>query len=179
MIRKGATTSEEFVVKIARHKTAAKGPSLVYMTKAQEIALTAYVKFYRPLAVACCSPDCYVFPSSTNQIEGCCSKLDFSALGKIIKRVATSAGVDAKLTSRILRRSQITALWESNSDPAWRSKVADQCSHSLDTARRYYEYSSKVNPCMEVVSELKMIREITACGLETEEDVDEPSLPLK
>ncbi len=109
--------STKYVVKIARHITVAKRPPLVYMTKEQERALTAYIRFYRSLAVTCSSPDCYVFPSSTNQTRGCCVKLDFFSLGKVIRQVAILARVDDKITSRILR-SQITALWESDADPA-------------------------------------------------------------
>ncbi len=138
------------------------------MTKEQERALTAYIRFYRSLAVTCSSLDCYVFPNSTNQTRGCCMKLDFSSLGKVIRQVAILAGVDDKITSRILR-SQITALWESDADPAWWNKVADQCLHSLDTAARYYEYSSKVKPGLDVINNLNRICEAT----ENEPDIED------
>ncbi|XP_063875078.1 uncharacterized protein LOC135108260 [Scylla paramamosain] len=178
-------SSEEsmYVIKIARHKTAVKGPSLVYLTTDQEKALTSYIQFYRPLAVPCLSPDCFIFPFSTNQIGGCCMKLDFSGLGKVIRRVATLAGLDTKITSRILRRSQITALWESDADPGWRTKVADQCSHSLDTAARYYEYSEKVKPGLDVVKKLSRIREAMEKELNSKDGEDDetvlPSIPME
>ncbi len=107
------------VMKILQHKTAEKGPLLVFLTPLQEEALESYVSFYRPLAVDCSSPDCYVFPSSSSsQTGGCCGKMTFSGLAKGVWRVTAAAGVSEKITSRILRSPQITALWEKNQDPA-------------------------------------------------------------
>lgn len=71
--------------------------------------------------------------------------MTFSSLSKIINKAAVLCTSERKVTSRILRRSQITALWQRNDDPGWRSKVATQCGHSLATASRYYEFSEKNN----------------------------------
>ena len=66
-----------------------------------------------------------------------------------------------------------------NDDPAWRSKVATQCGHSLQTASRYYEFSEKIQPGIEVVEALHQMGELDG-GQEEEEqgpaDVDS-SLP--
>lgn len=92
-----------------------------------------------------------------------------------------AAAVDCKITSRVLRRSQITALWNDNASPEWRSKVAAQCCHSLETVRRYYEFSDKIVPGMEVVEALRNLREKSTpqfphpCETEDKSEVeDEP-----
>lgn len=101
-----------------------------------------------------------VFVNRKNLIgQSCCSKLTFSAVGKLVHKAAILCTAEARITSRILRRSQITALWQRNDDPTWRTKVAVQCGHSLQTASRYYEFSEKVIPGMEVVQTLQNMRE--------------------
>lgn len=55
-------------LRIARHKTTAKEPSLVYMTSDEDRVLDAYIQYYRPLAVPCSSSNCYAFASNTNQM---------------------------------------------------------------------------------------------------------------
>lgn len=105
-----------------------------------------------------------VFPNSPakSELASCCTKLSFSNVGRIVKRVAKSGGLTQDMTSRILRRSQITALWEKDADPVWRQDVATLAGHSLDTARRYYEYSDRVKPTKRVYSTLDSMRSETA-----------------
>ena len=153
--------SEKFVIRIAQHKTAEKGPALALLTVREEKALTSFVKNYRPIVSPCTERDCFVFTNSTAPSTGsCCSKLSFSNVAKCIRKVANASGLNEKITSRILRRSQITALWDTNSDTAWRTKVAEQSSHSVETARRYYTYVDAVKPAMEVPRTLETLRDI-------------------
>ena len=81
-----------------------------------------------------------------------------SNISKLVAETARKCDLADKINSRILRRSQITALWEKCDDPACRLKVATQSGHSIDTARRYYEYSDKVKQGREVVRELESLR---------------------
>ena len=62
-----------FVIRIHRHKTAANGPSFVFISPREEKALVAYVRFYRPIAASCKNLDCYVFPNNIN-LTACCTK---------------------------------------------------------------------------------------------------------
>lgn len=138
------------------------GPSLVVLDKDDAQLLEAYIRFYRPIAAPCTEPRCYVFPNRLNLTgASCCSRMTFSTMCRAVKRTTKRCGVDAMLTSRILRRSQITALWEESADPAWRQQVATQCAHSLETASRYYDYSSKVAPGIKVVEKLRKLRQKT------------------
>lgn len=66
------------------------------------------------------------------------------------------------VSSRILRRSQITALWEESESVAWRQEVANQAGHSLDTAARYYDYSEKIISGKKVLERLRNLREKSA-----------------
>lgn len=138
--KKDTGESDGYVVRVTRHKTAQKGPSLIYMKEEEEKALTAFVKYYRPLVASCVDPQCYVFPNRRSVEGSCCSQLGFSNLSRLVKCTVRRAAIDAKVTSRILRRSQITAIWDDRTDPAWRQKVATQCCHSLDTVMKYYEF---------------------------------------
>ena len=168
------------MVRISRHKTATQGPSLVFLSDTEEKALAAYLKYYRPLAVGCCDPECIVFPNRpSDSQEACCTKMSFSSLSRAISKTARKCKVSHQVTSRILRRSQITALWEKNDDPAWRSKIAEQCCHSLATARRYYEFSSKVEPGRQVVDTLRRLR-VGAAEASLTSSLAKPSqIPLK
>ena len=65
-------------------------------------------------------------PTSLGARRRHAAALSFSSIAKAVKRVAVKAGFPSNLTSRILRRSQITALWETDADPSWREKVANQ-----------------------------------------------------
>ena len=101
------------MVRISRHKTATQGPSLVFLSDTEEKALAAYLKYYRPLAVGCCDPECIVFPNRpSDSQEACCTKMSFSSLSRAISKTARKCKVSHQVTSRILRRSQITALWK-------------------------------------------------------------------
>ena len=83
-------------------------------------------------------------------------------MAKGLNHVVGRAGIDRKLISRILRWSQITALWEEeNGVEVWRTKFADQCAHSLSTASRYYQYAAKVNSDEVVVERLRELRQRT------------------
>ena len=149
-----------FVVRIHRHKTAASGPSLVFISPREEKALVAYVRYYRPIAASCSNPKCYVFPNNNN-LTACCTQMFISGMAKGLNRVVNRAGIDRKITSRILRWSQITALWEEeDGGEVWRTKVADQCAHSLSTASRYYQYAAKVKTEV-VIERLKGLRQKT------------------
>ncbi|KAG0730208.1 hypothetical protein GWK47_028716 [Chionoecetes opilio] len=73
-VRKAHTRSNEvdpykFTVQIARHKTAEKGQAMVVMTPLQEQALTAYIKFYRPLVATCAEPAILVVETLTSLRE--------------------------------------------------------------------------------------------------------------
>ena len=139
------------------------GPALIFINPIDKAVLDSYVKYYRPVAVECDSPDCLVFPNRKSLEKGmCCTKIAFTNLSKLIHKTAILCTAEKKITSRILRRSQITALWTKNDDPAWRNKVAAQCGHSLETARRYYEFSEKVTPGLQIVGELHQMREEAA-----------------
>ena len=166
--------SEKFVIRIAQHKTAEKGPALALLTAREEQALTSFVKNYRPIVSQCTESNCFVFTNSNApSIGSCCSKLSFSNVAKCIRKVANDSGFNQKITSRILRRSQITALWDTNTDTAWRAKVAEQSSHSVETARRYYAYVDGVKPAMEVLHTLDSLRD-TQDNSEKESDIDNP-----
>ena len=89
----------------------------------------------------------------------CCDKLSLSNIGRVIAKTALRAGREAKINSRVLRRAQITALWQDSDEPSWRSKIAAQCGHSLDTASRYYEFSEKVTTGKSVIDTLSQLRE--------------------
>ena len=157
--KEGQQKPQKFVIKIARHKTAGMGPSLVYITPAHE-APEAHVKFYRQITVEFSSPDCYVFPSSSSpQRKRCCGKINDLGFGQSHKKSCSSSRGWRVNHVKNLRRSQITALWEENRDSSWRSKVADQCAYALSSTRGYYDYSSKVKPGMEVVEKLTSIHE--------------------
>lgn len=150
------------------------GPALIFITPDDKAVLDSYVKNYRPLAAVCDSPGCLVFPNRRplNAVS-CCTKISFSNLSKMVKKAAVQCTFERKITSRILR-SQITALWKSNDDPAWRPKVATQCGHSLQTASRYYEFSEKVSPGMEVVQTLQRLAESEE-EEEEDQEVDNPT----
>ncbi|XP_045124539.1 uncharacterized protein LOC123512284 [Portunus trituberculatus] len=150
---------ECWVFRISRHKTAVQGPSLIFLSEIEGKAFDAYLKYYRPLVASCKEPNCFVFPNRfAESVTSCCTKMSYSSLSKAVSKTGRKAGVSTAITSRILRRSQITALWEKNLDPTWRNKIAEQCCHSLQTARRYYEFSSKVGTGKEVVDTLRKMR---------------------
>ncbi|KAK8374004.1 hypothetical protein O3P69_012321 [Scylla paramamosain] len=86
------------------------------------------------------------------------TQLMTSGLGKAVRQIAATAGVSEKITSWILRCSQIIALRE-KLDPAWHLQVVEQCSHYIHTARQYYKYSSEIRPGMQAIEELTNIRE--------------------
>ena len=85
--------------------------------------------------------------------------MSYSTISKSLKRAAERAGFASKISSRMLRKSQITALWEKDVEPSCRSKVADQSAHAADTARRYYDFSSKMKPGEEVIYSLSKLRQ--------------------
>ena len=162
----------EYVIKITKHKTATQGPCLLFLKPMEEQALTAYIKYYRTIVTDCSTADCYVFPNRKSVYPNeCCSKITFSNMGRIVKNTAKRACEQLKITSRVLRRSQITALWEKNSDPAGRQQVAELCGHSLETARRYYQYADRIEPGRQVVETLRELRQGVSSG---ESDVEEP-----
>ena len=145
------------------------GPALLFLSEQEKLLLDAYVKYYRTLVASCGSPKCYVFVNRpTRDSQECCGKMTFSGLSKIISKTAKKCDSSTKITSRILRRSQITALWKEDPSPAWRMQVATQCGHSLDTASRYYEFSSKVEPGRIVVEKLQSLR--TAASIDESEE---------
>ncbi|XP_045123126.1 uncharacterized protein LOC123511372 [Portunus trituberculatus] len=148
-----------YVIRIARHKTAEAGASVLFIDEDEEKALLAYVKHYRPIAVPCSGPHCYMFPTRNNMKRGCCSRMEFPNVNRILQSVSKKAASDCKITSRILRRSQITALWEKCEDPSWKQKVANLVGHSLATASRYYEFSEKVPPGLAVFETLKRMKQ--------------------
>lgn len=157
---KGPEPENYYVIRVARHKTAHQGPSLLYLEESDKKVLDAYILFYRPVVTSCMAPSCLVFPNRIQMTEArCCSKITFSNLSRIVNKTAIKSTSHCKITSRILRRSQISALWEKCDDPAWRQKVAEQCCHSLATATRYYDYSSKVEPGKLVVATLRQMRD--------------------
>ena len=152
--------SRKFLVRVSRHKTAEKGPCQIFLIPRQERCLRAYMLYYRPLNCSCTSPDCYMFPNMSGfETTGCCSMISYSTISKSLKRAAERAGFASKISSRMLRRSQTTAFWEKDVDPSWRSKVADQSDHAVDTARRYYDFSSKMKPREEVIDSLSKQRQ--------------------
>ena len=135
------------------------GPALVYLSPDEKRILGIYLKHYRTLAADCDSPKYFVFPNRLNKLtQGCCSQISFSGLSKIIATTARKCHPESKVTSRILRRSQITVLWKDYPSGAWRMQVAAQCGHSLDTASRYYDYSEKVEPGKRVIVRLMSLR---------------------
>lgn len=148
-----------FAIKVTRHKAAKKGPSIIYLKEEEEKALKAFIKFYRPIVAECTSPDCYVFPNRMAGQGSCCSKMSFANLSRIVTSTTKKAAVNAKITSRVLRRSQISAIWEDSCDPTWREKVAAQCCHTLDTVRKYHDFSDKVEPGRQVIERLNALRE--------------------
>ena len=82
--------------------------------------------------------------------------MSISGMAKGLNRVVS------RITFWILRRSQITALWdEEDGGKVWRTKVADQCAHSLSTASRYYQYAAKVKTGEMVVKRLRELRQRT------------------
>ena len=89
-----------------------------------------------------------------------------SNIERLIAKTALKAGREAKINSRVLRRAQITALWQDSDEPSWRSKIATQCGHSLDTAIRYYEFSEKVATGKSVIDTLSQLREQAEATLE-------------
>lgn len=96
------------------------GPSLLVLDDKDTQLLEAYIRFHRPFASPYAEPNCYVFPNRLNLTgDSCCRKMTFSTMCRSVRRTTKRCGVDVKLKSRILRRSQITALWEESSDPAW------------------------------------------------------------
>ena len=115
---------DRHVIRVFRHKTLEHGPCQIFLTPKQEQSLQGCVLYYRPFSSDCSSSDCYVFNLTGSETASCCSIM--SSIAKTVKRVAVKAGFPSNLTSQILRRSQITALWEIDADPSWREKVGDQ-----------------------------------------------------
>lgn len=103
--------------------------------------------------------------------------MSYSAIGKAIKTVVDQTGVDHTVTTRILRRSRITALVEEDPDPAWRQKVAQQSARSLDTARRYYDFSDNKEPGHEVVERLQALRRSEGTNTKREEPAADEPIP--
>lgn len=121
--------------------------------------MEAYVLLYRPLAVSCSKDSCAVFPNWVSAESDCCTKMRIQNISKILKRTAKRAGMKGNINSRILRRSQITALWDEETDPVWLQKVAVQAGHTFSTASRYYDYSSREKKGSQVIDRLTSMRE--------------------
>ena len=60
-----------------------------------------------------------------------------------------------------------------DSDTAWRAKVAEQSSHLIQTAHRYYANVDAVKSAMEILVTLEPLRDIQDTS-EKESDVDNP-----
>ena len=124
----------------------------MFLTPHEKLLLDICVRYYRTLAADCDDPKCFVFPNRPNKLTpGCCGQIRFSGMAKIISKAARKCHSENKITSRILRRSQITALWRDDPSQAWRIQVVEQCGHSLETASRYYEFSEKVHGTREAM----------------------------
>lgn len=135
------------------------GPSLVFLDEREKKALDAYVLYYRPLAALCKKTQCFVYPTRKPYTsERCCHQMTVSNLGKAIKRMGRTCKVPRKVTSRILRRSQISGFFSVHSAPAKRQQLATQAGHSVDTAERYYDVSDKVKSGLIVVDDMSQMR---------------------
>ena len=78
------------------------------------------------------------------------------------KIVAHKIGINVNVNMRILRRLQISAIWQEETNPTWVQKVAIQAGHSFATASKYYDYSLKDVKGCEVVERLCSMRKCSA-----------------
>ncbi|KAK3888838.1 hypothetical protein Pcinc_007104 [Petrolisthes cinctipes] len=128
------------------HKTGYSKPCNVTLSVEESEALEAYVEKYRPLVSPCSQKRCLVFTTRVGKVtqpstSECCKKLTISSILKITNRVARHCGINERMGTRRIRRSQITAVLDAHDDPAIRNALAIQASHSVTTAERYYDFS--------------------------------------
>ncbi|KAK3894467.1 hypothetical protein Pcinc_001773 [Petrolisthes cinctipes] len=124
----------------------ARKPCNVTLSVEESEALEAYVEKYRPLVSPCSQKRCLVFTTRVGKVtqpstSECCKKLTISSILKITNRVARHCGINERMGTRRIRRSQITAVLDAHDDPAIRNALAIQASHSVTTAERYYDFS--------------------------------------
>lgn len=99
------------VLRVVIHKTAQFGSYLFFLNETDARTLESYIRYYRILAIKCCSQSCYVFPNKAG--DDCCSKMSLANIGRLVSKTVNRAGQQLNINSRMLRRTQITELWQS------------------------------------------------------------------
>ena len=119
------------------------------------------MQHYRPLAADCTGDQCFLFPNRTNVTsEACCSKMTVSNLGRIVRRTCKAAAEAANITSRVLRRLQITRAYLESDSTEWQERLAVLCAHSVTTAKKYYDFTDKVKPAFEAFQKVRAMRNV-------------------
>lgn len=80
------------------------------------------------------------FPACTQLSNTADKELSFSAIGRILGKFRTSSGV--KMSTRVLRHSKVTNSRAKNINTDQRREIAEAMNHSLETANRYYNFTS-------------------------------------
>ena len=125
------------------------GPALMLLNQEEDAALEHFVENFRKPLWPKCNSKCNVFVSSnlskkTAMGQKCCTKMSYSCVSNLVTRAGAKAGFHGRLGSRIIRRSAITSMWHKNAgNVPFKSALANLAGHTLDTAERYYDYSSK------------------------------------
>ena len=144
-----------FTYSVFNHKLGHKEEAGILLTANATVALDSFIRFGRSvLTNKPCRKTCPVFPSSSKPQDPvkCYSCMSFQqqcrGLTSTFKRYSSITDEDLKgkeVTTRKLRKSNITAFRTIFKSPEEIEALARFASHNVSTQNRYYDFSSKLN----------------------------------